>query len=131
MNNDDEIKKLHDFLPTSFFKDTEMLDKHFVKQWFSEKLVKFTLASTSEISDAFARWLLNMTIEQRSININLHESIVHFPSFINFLSNNASLHVAKKKDFFLSFSPSIHKISLGESFLESRDLEMIGFKYFT
>ena len=112
-HNEDEIKKMCDVLPTSFFKDTEqMFDKHFVKQWCREKLVKLTLASIPEISTAFSRWLRNIPIGQRTMNVNLHDSFAHLPSFINVVSNNAPPHLVKTQYFSLSF-PRHLKYSLG------------------
>ena len=59
-HNDDDIIKTYDFLSASLFKDVDlMFEKHFTKQCCSEKLVKLALASTSEVSTVFARWLFN------------------------------------------------------------------------
>ena len=74
-HNEDEIIKTHDDSPVSFFKDAEQIfDKHFVKQCCSEKLVKFALASISEISTTFARWLLNLPIEKRSTSVRKYDN---------------------------------------------------------
>ena len=114
MHNEDEVRKMCDVLHALFFKDAEkMFDLHFEIKWCSEKLFKFALASAPEMSAAFSRWSLNMPIEQRSTSFNLHDSLMHLPSLINFISSNASLHLVKEQDFFLSFFPVIRKIVLG------------------
>ena len=91
-----EKMKTHDVLPASFFKDVyQMFDRNFLKKSRGEKLVKFTLYSTLEISTTFSRWLLNLYSEQKSMSVNLCDSLVHLPSFINIISNNVSLNLMK------------------------------------
>ena len=115
-------------LPKAFLEDAQsMFNKHFVRQWLSNKLLPLTLASIPDISIAFSRWLLNKPVENKTIKCNLHKAQVHLPSFISYITINADLSEIKAQSFFIKYSSAIEKISEGASLFSSNDIDVRSF----
>ena len=71
-------KMMCGILPSHFFADFElMFTNHFVDRWCGKNLTSFTLASISEVSCAFARWLLNRPIDDKAIESKAHNESLH------------------------------------------------------
>ena len=107
-------------LPEAFLNDVMiMFNKHFVCQWLSNKLLPLTLAAMLPVSTAFARWLLNLPVEDKTVRCDLHKKNVHLPSLITCVIKNTSLNDIKEQIFFVKCSSAIMKIAEGYSLFDT------------
>jgi len=126
-----ELIMLYDNLPKSFLNDVDvMFQKHFVHQWLSTKLLPLTLAAIPPVSTAFARWLLNLPVENKTVNCELHKKDIHLPSLITYITKDASLIDIKQQIFFQKHSSAVAKIAEGCSLFDTDDLEVLSLQQY-
>ena len=103
LHTENELKSLCETLPKAFFDDVNVaFQKHFVQQWISTKLLPLTLASISPVSVAFARWMFNLPIENKTVKCNAHKKETHLLSLASFVTKEASSNDLKSQTFLLS-----------------------------
>jgi hypothetical protein len=117
---------LYKDLPRLFFEDVScMFEKHMVKQWCSTKLLKLTIASIPEIATSFARWIFNLPIENKSIFSEIHNTSIHLPSCIQYITQYTSVTDIQSDTFITQFQSAIKKIAFGELLFDSIDSEVL------
>ena len=131
MHTGQELIMLYDNLPKLFLNDVGvMFQKHFVYQWLSTKLLPLTLAAIPPVSTAFARWLLNLPVENKTVNCKLHKKDIHLPSLITYITKDASLIDIKQQTFFQKHSSAVAKIAEGCSLFDTDDLEVLSLQQY-
>ena len=117
-----EFNMLFKTLPEAFLNDAMiMFNKHFVRQWLSNKLLPLALAAMPPASAAFARWLLNLPVEDKTVRCDLHKKSTRLPSLIAYATKDASLNDLKEQIFFAKCSTAIAKIAQGSSSFDADD----------
>ena len=98
-----------------------MFNKHFIHQWLFNKLLLLILAAIPPVSTTFARWLLNLPVEDKTVKCDLHKKNTHLLSLITYITKNASLNNIKEQIFFVKYSSAIAKIAEGCSLFDTDD----------
>ena len=97
-----------------------MLTKHHYAQWRSTKTPLLALASVPEVSASFAKWLLNLSAENKTIRRKLHNDATHLPSLIACLTDDACLSNLTSQELFASHEKDTKKSLIVRNHLNHR-----------